>query len=237
MVVSAAGALSHDALIEMVEQQFTLQETHTPPMLETGSYQGGDHRRERKLEQLHFTLGLEGFSTHDPDHYALQILSIILGGGMSSRLFQEVRETRGLAYTVQSFTSSYADTGLLGIYAATAPEKAAELVPVLCAELQKMTRGVTPAELRRGRNQYVSGVVMARESSAAVAEWIGRHLLVYGEYLTAQDIIRKAEAVTEADIARVAQRLLENAVPTTAALGPLGALELHAATAARLHGG
>lgn len=234
MIISAAGAVDHDFLVREVEKHFAPTRSAASQKMEKGVYRGGDVRTERDLEQLHFMMGLEGVSTHDPDYYALQVLSIILGGGMSSRLFQEVREGRGLAYTVQAFVSSYKDTGLLGIYAATAEESAVELVPVLCDEIRKMTKQVGDAELKRGKNQYIAGVVMSRESTSSVAEWIGRHLLVYGRYKTAQQIIAAVDALTAEDICRVATRLLKASTVTVAALGPLGALEPYEVTAARL---
>ena len=239
MVISAAGAVSHALLVEAIEERFQPFPAHPVIPDETGFYRGGEKRQERDLEQLHYMLGLEGVSIHDPDYYALQMLSIILGGGMSSRLFQEVREKRGLAYTVQAFVSSYSDSGLLGIYAATAEESARELVPVLCDELMKLTLpaaqgGASAAELKRAKNQHVAGVVMARESTSSVAEWIGRHLVAYGTYHTSADIIAKAEAVTLDDITRVAKRLLAGGTPTVAALGPLSGVESYEDTAARL---
>jgi predicted Zn-dependent peptidase len=124
MAVTAAGNIDHDAFVKLVSKQFaSLTDAKRPP-LEMGSYKGGDKRTTRKLEQLHLMLGFECVSFHHPDYYAWQVLSTLFGGGMSSRLFQEVREKRGLAYTVQAFVSSYADSGVFGIYAATGEEQA-----------------------------------------------------------------------------------------------------------------
>src|SRR6185369_6439921 len=119
-------------------------------------YEGGDLRTVRNLEQLHIMLGFEGVAFHHKDYYAWQVLSTLLGGGMSSRLFQEVREKRGLAYTIQAFVSSHADTGILGTYAATSEDKAGEMISVLCDEVKKLCDGVTGQELQRAKNQIKS---------------------------------------------------------------------------------
>ena len=218
MVVSAAGAIDHAQLVPLVEQHLPLAATHESTLPQKGAYQGGESRVARDLEQLHLVMGLPAFSNHHPDYYALQLLSSIFGGGMSSRLFQEVREKRGLAYTVYSSVSAYSDSGMLNLYAAAAPEQAQELSLVLCDELAKLTQGVSEKELRRAKNQSKAELLMARESPQAVAGWIGRHLLAYGQYIPASVLTARIEAVTLDDIRRVAQTVLSGH-PTIAALG------------------
>lgn len=222
MIVSAAGNIEHGAFLKMINDSFGQLGKAGRQPLPQARYGGGDKRIERKLEQLHVVLGLECVSFVDPDYYAWQVLSTLLGGGMSSRLFQEVREKRGLAYTVQAFVSSYADGGVFGMYAATGEDKAAELVPVMCQEVVKLQEGVTAQELQRAKNQIKASLLMTRESSSAIAEWIGRHLLCYGRYRPANEITALVDAVTADDIKRLAGVLVSKRKGLTlTALGPI----------------
>jgi predicted Zn-dependent peptidase len=151
LVLSAAGKVDHGQLVELGGR--LLRELPTPQAASAAParYQGGEFREERELEQAHLLLGLPAFSYLDDDFFALQVLSAMLGGGMSSRLFQEVRENRGLAYSIFSFASSYVDTGLLGIYAGTGEKETAELVPVVCDELLALIAAPGEEELVRAR--------------------------------------------------------------------------------------
>ena len=161
--------------------------------------------------------------TLDDDFYALQVLSTMLGGGMSSRLFQEVRENRGLAYSVFSFPACYQDTGMLGIYAGTGEKETAELVPVVCDEFLKLIDQPGAEELARARAQLKASLMMALESCFAQSEELARQLLIFGRRIPQDEIIAKIDAVDEAAIRRVGQRLL-GGVPTLTALGPLAHL-------------
>jgi predicted Zn-dependent peptidase len=220
MIVSAAGNVEHEAFVTLVGEHFNALSTSalTPPP--QGQYGGGDKRVVRKLEQLHLMLGFEGVSFHHKDYYVWQVLATLLGGGMSSRLFQEVREKRGLAYTVQAFLSAYSDSGVLGIYAATGENKAAEMLPVICEEIVKLQHGVEDHEMQRAKNQIKASLFMSRESSASIAEWIGKHLLSFGRYKPASEIAASVDAVSAQDIARVSAALAKSPSPTLAALGP-----------------
>lgn len=233
MVVSAAGCVNHAELVKLVRDAFALPTgaTLTPAR---AVYEGGNVRTVKPhLEQWHVMLGLPAPHVHEALYYPAMILSTVLGGGMSSRLFQEVREKRGLAYSVSCFLSSYVDTGLLSLYAGTSPEKAAELVPTLCEELYAITRGVSAGELLRGKNQHIAGLLMARESTSSVAEWIGKHLLTYGEYRPARVLTPLIEAVTAEEVMTAAAHALEG-TPTLATLGPEAAWEPYDATCKRL---
>jgi len=235
MIVTAAGNVNHEAFLKLAGDHFSqLSSTkHEAPM--QALYKGGDKRVKRKLEQLHLMLGFEGVSFLDPDYYAWQVLSTLLGGGMSSRLFQEVREKRGLAYTVQSFTSGYEDTGVLGIYAATAENKGPEMLPVVCDEVMKLQLGADGQELKRAKNQIKASLLMTRESSSGIAEWIGRHVLCYGRYKPASEIVALIDAVNEDDILRVSKTLAANANRMTlTALGPQKGLPKYDAVVKRL---
>lgn len=218
MVVSAAGNIDHDMLLKLTGRYFSLPERPADAAFVPGTYKGGDIRVEKKLEQLHLLYGLPTVSQLSPDYYALQLYSIILGGGMSSRLFQEVREQRGLAYTVYASGASYQDCGLLAIYAATSPDKGKELSAVLCDEITGMAKNITDAELIRAKNQLKADLLMSRENPQGVATWIGRHLLTFGEYRQARDIIARIDAIHKDDITRLAEKTAEQAL-TVAALG------------------
>jgi predicted Zn-dependent peptidase len=145
----------------------------------------------------------------------------MLGGGMSSRLFQEVRENRGLAYSIFSFASSYVDTGVLGIYAGTGEKETAELVPVVCDELLALVAEPGEEELVRARAQLKASLMMALESCFAQSEELARQLLIFGRRVPQDEIITKVEAVDQDAIRRVGRRLLTGGPPTLAAIGPL----------------
>lgn len=224
MVVTAAGNVNHEDFVKLAENHFTSLPTTNPSPAEKANYVGGDRRTSRTLEQLHLMLGFPGISFHDKDYYAWQVMATMLGGGMSSRLFQEVREKRGLAYTVQAFLSSYADGGVLGIYAATNEGKAAEMLRVICDEVMKLQHNINDHELQRAKNQIKSNLLMSRESSSSIAEWIGRHLLFYGRYRPASEITVLIEQIGKEDIIRACNTLLTHDNITVTTLGPQGKL-------------
>jgi predicted Zn-dependent peptidase len=221
MVVSAAGAVDHDALVRLMEKLLHLSgqsDIYTP---QAGHYQGGADVVRKKLEQLQLVIGVEGIAQRDSRYYQSQILSTILGGGMSSRLFQEIREKRGLVYSIQSFIASYSDCGLFAIYAATGEKESAELLPVVCDELSNIRHSITAAELQRAKQQHKATLLMARESTSTLAEWIGRHLLHYGEYRDAAQINRAVDAITIDQLHQLADDLFAAPRLSFAALGPV----------------
>jgi len=220
MVVSAAGNIDHDQFVSLVEKHFGGLAPSAPSVATKAQYQGGEKRVKRKLEQLHLMLGFEAVSFSHPDYYIWQVLATLLGGGMSSRLFREVREKRGLAYTVQAFVSAYRDSGIFGIYTATGEEKAPEMLKVVCDELQKIVNGIDASELLRAKNQIKASLLMSRESSSGVADWIGRHLICYGRYKPAREISSIIDAISEEDIIRISKQLLSDPKLTFTTLGP-----------------
>lgn len=221
MVISAAGAVDHGELTELVGTHFEYSEAGEAGTPEKAVYVGGDRRKTSNFEQMHLVLGLPGLSYNDPDYYAAQIMATTLGGGMSSRLFQEVRENRGLAYNVYAFLSSYHDSGIFGMYAAASPKSAKELAPVLCDEVLRMAdSGISSEELERARNQHTAGLMMMSEGVSSMAEWLGRHLLCYGEYRDTATLCAEYEKITRDDVTRVLQRLLAAGDVTCTALGP-----------------
>ncbi|WP_207478051.1 M16 family metallopeptidase [Arenibaculum pallidiluteum] len=232
LVLAAAGRIEHDRLVELAEAAFQALPEHRPAPRERAVYRGGDYREERDLEQLHLVLGFAGVGFHEPEYYAHSVLSTLLGGGMSSRLFQEVREKRGLAYSVHSFTGSYEDGGLFGIYAGTGAKEVEELVPVVAEEICKVSEDVTEDEVRRARNQIKAGILMSLESSMSRCEQLGQQLLTFGRHLGPEEIVTRIDAV-DAGMVRQAARRMRACTPTVAALGPLGKLESHDRIAAR----
>jgi predicted Zn-dependent peptidase len=233
MVISAAGNIDHDAFVALVKEYFNLPKETAGPDFTKATYKGGDKRTQRELEQLHLLMGLPAVSMHTPEYYTLQLYSNILGGGMSSRLFQEVREKRGLAYTVYSMGSSYEDCGILSIYAGTAPERAAELSSVLCDQVAAMAHDVSDTELQRAKNQQKAELLMARENPQTVAGWIGRHLMMFGEYRTAKDISARIDAVTKNDIQKLGEKITKGKLTVTA-LGDVSHILPYDTLAARL---
>jgi predicted Zn-dependent peptidase len=224
MVLAAAGHLDHDHLAALAEKLLGGLPSERSVTTEPACYAGGDRREDRDLEQLHLVLGFPGLVLSDPDFYAASVLSTAFGGGMSSRLFQEIREKRGLVYTIHSFVHGYRDGGLFGVYAGTGEAEVAELVPVLCEEAIRLEDGLTPVELNRAKTQMKAGLLMSLESTAARCEQLAQHLLIYGTPFDPTEIVRRVEEVDDAAIRRVVARW-RSAPPTLAALGPLSRLE------------
>lgn len=233
MVLAGAGRVDHDHLVEAAERMFAGLPKVAECATERAAYRGGDYREERDIEQVNLVLGFDGVAYDDPDYYSASVLSTLLGGGMSSRLFQEVREKRGLVYSIYSFTSSYADGGLFGVYAGTGEDEAAELIPVMCDEIVKVAGGVDEGEVHRARAQLKASILMSLESTSSRCEQVARQILVYGRPIPTAEVVGQIESVTGADVARVAARLFAT-TPTVAAIGPLAQVEDYDRIAARL---
>lgn len=232
LVLSAAGAVDHDRLVDQALKQFDALPKGAPPASVPVDYGGGDFREEQDLEQLHYLLGFQGAAIGDADYYAQSMLSTVLGGGMSSRLFQEVREKRGLVYAIYTFASAYRDGGVFGVYAGTGPAEIAELVPVVCDELQKVIDHVDEPELARARAQVKAGLLMSMESTMSRAEQLGQHLLLFGRAIPTKEIIDKIDGVDIGAVRQAAAKLFSSK-PTIAAMGPIARLESYDQTARR----
>ena len=219
MVVTAAGRIDHDAFVAQVATQFKDMPPKSGAAHTTSAYRGGRRVESRELEQVHLVVGFPGIASHDPDFYAHTVYSTLLGGGMSSRLFQEVREKRGLVYSIYSFSSTYADGGLFGIYAGTGPEEVATLVPVLAEQLVDVAAHVSDAELKRAKAQLRAATLMARESTSARAETLAQQMLIFRRPLPTAELLEKLEAVTADDVRRIAAGVATS-TPTVATLGP-----------------
>ena len=234
LVIAGAGAVNHDDMHAVAQEFFgdRVDVKRATPRA-AAHYVGGEKTLEKELEQVQFALGFPAVSALDADYYAIQVLVTILGGGMSSRLFQEVREKRGLAYSVSAFAQGYQDVGMVGIYAGTTAEHVPELMVALKEVLGEFKHSVSAPELLRAKNQMKANLVMTRENCGAIAEWIARHLHVYGRYRTAPELLAEIDAVTSDDISRLAAKFFDHATPVVAALGPVGSVS-NAQLASRL---
>ena len=233
LLLCAAGAVEHDNLVALAEQHFGGLRRGGDNPFEVAQFQGGDRRDERDLEQVHFALSLPALPYDDMDFYPLQVMSSVLGGGMSSRLFQEVREKRGLCYSIFCFASSYKDCGSFTIYAGTGAEQIRELVPVICDEMLRLSGDADAEEVARARSQLKAGTLMSLESSAARAEQLARQTLVFGRQIPLAELIERIDAVDVAAVRRVAERIASAGNPAVVALGPIAGLASQAEIAAR----
>jgi predicted Zn-dependent peptidase len=219
VVVAATGNLEHDTVVDLVKQHFADLRTDMPHAASAGRYDGGEFREARDLDQVHIVLGFPGVGYADPDYYPALMLSTLLGGGMSSRLFQEIREKRGLVYSIYSFAAPYMDGGLFGIYAGTGEDEAAELVPVTLEELARVQLDANDVELRRARTQTKASLLMSLESTGSRCEQLARQFQVFGRLIPTSETIAKIDRVTVEDVRRVATRIFRGK-PTLAAMGP-----------------
>jgi predicted Zn-dependent peptidase len=232
IVVGAAGRVDHDRFVAMAAEAFTALPKAGPAAAGRPRYQPNERREPRALEQVHLITGFEGVSYGDPDYHALAVYSMLLGGGMSSRLFQEAREKRGLVYSIYSFAQSYDDGGLFGIYAGTGERETDELVPLIAEEMAKVCDAVGAEEVSRARAQLKASIVMSLESTSARAEQAARQFQIYGRPIPVAETISQIEAVDEAAVRRVARRVLASPL-TLAAVGPIKKLESYDKIAGR----
>ncbi|MFH1803830.1 MAG: pitrilysin family protein [Pseudomonadota bacterium] len=233
MVFSASGNVEHAEIVDLVAAQFDNLPAHEDHDMEALKYVGGQRIEHRDLEQVHVIFGLPTVSYTDDSFYDLQVFNTLLGGGMSSRLFQEIREKRGLVYSVYSFSSHYVDGGLFSIYAGTGPDDVAELMPVMCDELVRATIDLTEDEVKRARAQLKASVLMSMESNSGRCETLARQIQIFGRPQTTDEIIARIEAVDLERVRASGQSLLTGA-PTLTALGPVGKMPDLASLSGRL---
>ena len=218
--VGAAGAVDHAAIVASVAKAFANLPGHAAQSVLPARYVGGETRVKRRLEQAHVVIGFEGLPYKNQDHYALNVFANAVGGGMSSRLFQEVREKRGLAYVINAFHWAYADTGLFGFYAATAQKHVAELTPVALDCLAAAASDLSEAEVQRAKAQMKVSILTALESPTARAEQIARQVLAFDRVLTREEIVEKIDNLSVAAIRAAGAAALQTR-PTVAAVGPV----------------
>ncbi|AJY76616.1 M16 family metallopeptidase [Paenibacillus beijingensis] len=217
-VISVAGNVEERALLELLEKHFSRFATRgTTSVLAAPEFKSDYLFHKKKTEQNHICLSFPGCSISDPQLYAMILLNNALGGGMSSRLFQEIREKRGLAYSVYSYHTSYADTGLFTIYAGTAPKQTKEVLDLTMDLLGELAvKGLSDAELHRGKEQLKGSLILSLESTSSRMNRIGKNELMLGRHYTLDEMIERIEAVTMADITDITSRML--AVPFATAM-------------------
>jgi predicted Zn-dependent peptidase len=219
MVVAVAGNVTHDDVLALVEAGLPAPSSHKrPPRTDAAT-------AREPLEQAHLVVGMRALPRDDPDRYALTVLDQVLGGGMSSRLFQEVREQRGLAYSVFSYRSAFEETGALAVYCGTSPEHVDEVLDLVGHEFDRLVDdgGVDEGELERAKGHLTGSLALSLESSSSRMNRIGRAELTLGEVPEIDEVVARIEAVGADDVARVIDRVVAPGRRTLAVIGPLNA--------------
>jgi len=234
MLIAAAGAIEHERIVAEAEKRFASFVGPAAPAPEPAHFHGGTRVEPRDLEQVHIAFALEGLPVRHDALFSLQVFTNVLGGGMSSRLFQEVREKRGLCYTISAFHMPYADTGLFGLYAGTDQADAPELMSVTIDQIAGATETLNETEVARAKAQMKAGLLMALESSEARIGQLARQMLAYGRPIPLEEIVAKIDAVTVQSARATGRALIGRAKPAIAALGPGNGLESTAAIAESL---
>lgn len=228
MMLTAAGDLSHTEVVALAEGAFSSINDRQLVNVRKPNYHGGEYREERDLEQINLIIGFPAISYHDPSYATLMVLDCVMGGGMSSRLFQEVREKRGLAYTVHSFASCYSDTGVFACYAGTDELHIAELLNVVSNEFKKITVDISEDEVNRARERLKREVLMAYEGTTAMAQYIGHCYARYGRYVTKEELIQRYNAVSIDGVRKMADHfLVDSSKLTVASIGRLKNMPLY----------
>ncbi|MEQ1769657.1 MAG: pitrilysin family protein [Devosia sp.] len=234
MVVCAAGNVDHDALVDIAADRFKGLKADGAPVPEKAKYVGGEQRVLSDHEQAHIVLGFEGRAYNSDGFYAAQILASILGGGMSSRLFQEVREKRGLCYSVYSFHWAFADSGIFGVAASTGEAEVTELLPVVIDELLGATETITDEEVFRVRNQIRAGLLMSLESPSSRAGQLARQQILWGRPIPLQETVDRINRITAERVKQIARQIFDAGRFSLAGIGPVGQLPDYGVIAERL---
>jgi len=222
IIVTAAGAVDPGRIRAEVERLFGHLARRPRLDVAPARFFGGERRESRDLEQVHVAMAFEGPGARQDEAYVAQIYATILGGGMSSRLFQELREKRGLCYSIFAQAGAYEDTGLVMLYAGTGADQIRALAELTVDELRRAADGLTPAEVDRARAQLKAGMLMGLEGASARAERLARMLSLWGRVPGIDETIARIDAVTPAALRDFAERLASRAEPALALLGPLG---------------
>ncbi|HVV64124.1 MAG TPA: pitrilysin family protein [Rhizomicrobium sp.] len=236
MTLVASGAVAHREVVALAQEVFAGLNPGQAPKPAPARWCGGDMRRIDSLEQAHIAFAFPGVSQTDPDVYTAQVYTTALGGGMSSRLFQEAREKRGLCYSIYAFQQSANDSGVIGVYAGSGETEASEIAPVVAGEMAALAGGATEAEVARARAQLKSALLMGLERPMTRAEQIAGQLFSYGRVLSVEEMTAKLDEVDVAAVRRFGERLMACAAPALAALGPIGRIEGYERFAARFGG-
>ena len=221
MILSAAGAVDHDALVKMAEELFGHMKPKPAIDLVSSKFVGGEIRQLKPLEQAHFALAFESPGYRADDIYVAQVYASALGGGMSSRLFQEVREKRGLCYTIFAQAGAHADTGMTTIYAGTSAEQLGELADITIDEMKRAASDISPAEVARARAQMKAGLLMGLESSSNRAERLARLIQIWDRIPPLEETVSMIDAVTTGDVRDFAEKMAASAPAALALYGPV----------------
>ena len=224
IVVAAAGNLTHEQLVTQVRRFWDdVRGAAKVSADSTPLFASGQHLQEKEIEQIHICLGTPGVAHDDPRFYASHVLNTILGGGVSSRLFQHIREERGLAYSVCSYPSSFRDTGLFTIYTGVSPENCREVMDIITSIIGDIrSNGVRPDELKRAKEQLKAGLLFSLESSSSRMSRLGRAEISSREYLSPEQLVDKVDAVMLQHLFDLAQPLFRHESTCMTALGPIG---------------
>ena len=224
MVVSAAGKINHDEFVEQITNSMNNLPQGKIDNRIKAAYKGGEYREEKELEQIHLVLGFEGLNCHDDDYDALRVYSAIMGKGGSSRLFQEIREKRGLVYGIGAGSEFFSDTGTFQVIAGTGKNEIKELLPVLCEELINSPKNLKEQEIEKSKAQLKTSTLMSIESTMANAMTSAYELLHYEKLVDLDEKIEKINKVTKSSIETVANKLFTS-TPTISSIGPIKNLE------------
>lgn len=224
LVISVAGKIKHEDIVAKLSSQFGEFKRGGRRILEeTPSGRTIEYYQTKETEQMHIILGVPGLGQDDDDIYAMHIFNNILGGGLSSRLFQEIREQRGLAYSVYSYHSTYVDTGLFAIYAGTSPKNTQEVIACILEEIMEMKqKGISSEELQRTKAQIKGSLYLGLEAVSSRMSRLGKTELTYNRVLSPEEVVEKLEKVTQEDVLRVIGRLWQKDNISIMTLGPAG---------------
>ena len=221
LTLAAAGAVDHDALMRAAEQLFGHLAPIAAPKFAPATFVGGEARHVKKLEQAHVAMAFEGPAYRNAEVYTAQIYSGALGGGMSSRLFQEIREKRGLCYSIWSQTGAYDDTGMMTIYAGTSAGDLGDLMRITVDEMKRAAEDMSEAEVRRAQAQIKAGMLMGLESPSSRAERLARMVQVWDRVPDLSEMVEKIDAVSVADVRAHGEEMASKAALALALYGPV----------------
>ncbi|HET7085027.1 MAG TPA: pitrilysin family protein [Rhizomicrobium sp.] len=227
MTLIASGAVNHAEILALAEEKCAGLNPGAVPQTAGARYVGGDFREASDLEQAHVAYAFPGLSNSDPEYFTAQIYATALGGGTSSRLFQEAREKRGLCYSIYAFSNGFLDSGFLGVYAGTGESEAEDISAVIAGEMQAIASNLSEAEVARARAQLKVSLLMGMERPSTRSEQIAGQLFALGKVQSAAEIVAQLDAIDAAQVKRYAARVMQQGAPTIAAVGPVSRLESH----------
>ncbi|KGM49451.1 M16 family metallopeptidase [Pseudooceanicola atlanticus] len=229
MILSAAGDVDHDAIVEIAERQFGDMTPVNQKVAGAAKFVGGEVRREKQLEQAHVAIGFESPNYRSEDAYVAQVYAAAMGGGMASRLFQEIREKRGLCYTIFAQAGAYTDTGMTTVYAGTSGDQVGDLARLTIDEMKRAAEDFTEEETARAKAQMKAGLLMGLEGPSSRAERMARMVQIWGYVPALDHVVERIEAVSRDDLRRYAERMAVEAPMALALYGPVAGAPDHAA--------